>query len=46
MPTIAVRDIAIQQRENDLVLATFGRGFMVLDDYGVLRKHLRSGVEK
>ena len=33
LPTIAVRDLAIQERENDLVLATFGRGFYVLDDY-------------
>ncbi len=38
LPTIAVRDIAIQQRENDLVLATFGRGFYVMDDYSVLRE--------
>jgi len=30
---IAVRDIAIQKRENDLVVATFGRGFYILDDY-------------
>lgn len=37
LPTIAVRDIAIQTRENDLVLATFGRGFYVLDDYAPLR---------
>lgn len=37
LPTIAVRDIAIQKRENDLVLATFGRGFYILDDYAPLR---------
>ena len=37
IPTIAVRDIAIQERENDLVLATFGRGFYILDDYTPLR---------
>ncbi|TJY37050.1 sialidase family protein [Pontimicrobium aquaticum] len=37
LPTIAVRDIAIQERENDLVLGTFGRGFYVLDDYSSLR---------
>lgn len=37
VPTIAVRDIAIQKRENDLVLGTFGRGFYVLDDYSSLR---------
>ena len=38
LPTIAVRDIAIQERENDLVLGTFGRGFYVMDDYSALRK--------
>ena len=37
VPTIAVRDIAIQKRENDLVLGTFGRGFYILDDYTPLR---------
>ena len=36
-PTIAVRDIDIQRRENDLVLGTFGRGFYVLDNYTPLR---------
>ena len=38
LPTTAVRDIAIQERENDLVLATFGRGFYVLDNYSPLRE--------
>ncbi len=37
IPTVGVRDIAIQKRENDLVLATFGRGFYILDDYSALR---------
>ena len=37
MPTISIRDLAIQKRENDLVAATFGRGFYVLDDYSSLR---------
>ena len=37
LPTIAVRDIALHPRENDLVLGTFGRGFYVLDDYSALR---------
>jgi hypothetical protein len=37
VPTIAVRDLAIQERENDLVLGTFGRSFYVLDDYSPLR---------
>jgi photosystem II stability/assembly factor-like uncharacterized protein len=43
MPTVAVHDIAIQRRENDLVLATFGRGFYILDDYSPLR-HLQPGT--
>lgn len=38
LPTISVRDLVIQQRENDLVLATFGRSFYVLDDYSPLRE--------
>ena len=38
LPTIAVRDVDIQERENDLVLATFGRGFYILDDYTPLRE--------
>lgn len=38
LPTIPVRDIAIQKRENDLVIATFGRGFYVLDNYSPLRE--------
>lgn len=37
IPTIAVRDLAIQERENDLLVGTFGRGFYVLDDYTPLR---------
>ena len=38
VPTIAIRDIAIQEDEDDLVLGSFGRGFYVLDDYSVLRE--------
>ena len=37
VPTISFRDRAIQRRENDLVGASFGRGFFVLDDYSSLR---------
>ncbi len=37
LPTISIRDLAIQKRENDLIAATFGRGFYVLDDYSSLR---------
>ena len=38
LPTIAIRDIEIQRDENDLVLASFGRGFFILDDYTPLRE--------
>jgi photosystem II stability/assembly factor-like uncharacterized protein len=38
IPVIAVRDLAIQRRENDLVAGTFGRGFYILDDYTPLRR--------
>ncbi len=37
LPTIAVYDLDIQEREVDLVAATFGRGFYVLDNYTPLR---------
>jgi len=37
VPTISFRDIEIQERESDLVGASFGRGFFVLDDYAPLR---------
>ena len=37
LPVIQVRDLAIQRRENDLVAASFGRGFYILDDYTPLR---------
>lgn len=38
MPTISVRDLDIQRRENDLAVASFGRGFYILDDYSSLRE--------
>ncbi|MBK3515965.1 VPS10 domain-containing protein [Carboxylicivirga marina] len=37
LPTIQVKELTIQKRENDLVVATFGRGFYVLDNYSALR---------
>ena len=37
-PTISVRDLWFQKRRDDLVVATFGRGFWVLDDVSPLRK--------
>lgn len=46
LPTAAVRDIEIQRRENDLVIATFGRGFYILDDYSALRNFKRADYDK
>jgi hypothetical protein len=37
MPMAQVRDLTLHKRENDLVMATFGRGFYILDDYSALR---------
>lgn len=37
LPVISFRDLAIQRRENDLVGASFGRGFYIFDDYSVFR---------
>jgi len=38
MPPAQIRDMVVQKREDDLVLATFGRGFYILDDYSPLRE--------
>jgi photosystem II stability/assembly factor-like uncharacterized protein len=38
IPTISIRDITIQRRENDLVAASFGRGIFILDDITPLRE--------
>jgi len=38
VPTISFRDITIQRRENDLVAASFGRGFFILDDITPLKE--------
>lgn len=46
LPTTQVRDLAIQRRENDLVAATFGRGFYILDDYTPLRTITPELLEK
>ena len=46
LPTIAVRDIAIQERETDLVIGTFGRGIYILDDYTPLRNFKKEMLDK
>jgi len=37
MPSVAVRDLAIHPRDNDLVIATHGRGIWIIDDITPLR---------
>jgi len=37
VPTVSVMDMAIQEREDDLVLGTHGRSIFVIDDYSALR---------
>ncbi|MEJ7673810.1 MAG: hypothetical protein WKF59_14215 [Chitinophagaceae bacterium] len=46
LPTITVKDMEIQQRESDLVIATFGRGYYVLDDYSSLRNLKKDDLQK
>jgi len=36
LPTVAVHDIAIHPRENDLIIGTHGRGIWILDDINYL----------
>ena len=37
LPAVAVRDLAIHPRDNDLVIATHGRGIWIVDDMTPLR---------
>jgi len=37
LPTVSVMDMAIQERETDLVLGTHGRSVFIIDDYSALR---------
>ncbi len=46
LPAIAVRDLSIQKRKNDLAIATFGRGFYILDDYSPLRTMTEAAFTK
>ncbi len=38
MPPVSVHDLRVQPRANDLVIATHGRGFYILDDATALQK--------
>ena len=46
IPKVKVPDMVIQEREKDLVVATFGRGFYILDDYSALRDVSKELLEK
>jgi len=46
LPTIPVHDMVIHQREGDLVIATFGRGFYVLDNITPLRQMKAESVQQ
>ena len=46
LPDIPVRDIFLHKKQGDIVIATFGRGFYVLDDYTPLRSVTNELLEK
>ncbi len=45
LPKVAVRDMAIHPRDDDLIIATHGRGIYILDDLTPLRKLTREALE-
>lgn len=46
LPKIKVCDIALHKRENDIIIATFGRGFYIIDNYTPLRLASKEIMEK
>ena len=44
LPTMPVQDLAIQEREQDLILGTFGRSAWVLDDLRPLRAMVKGAA--
>jgi len=46
IPPIQVKELVIQKRENDLVVATFGRGYYILDNYSALRELSKEVAQK
>ena len=46
VPTIPIRDLEIHEIEDDLVAASFGRGFYIVDDYSPIREYSKSIEEK
>ncbi|MBI3208482.1 MAG: glycosyl hydrolase [Candidatus Solibacter usitatus] len=45
MPVVPITDLAVQKREGDLVVATQGRSFYILDDLNVLHQ-IKDGIAK
>lgn len=46
LPTICIREAVIQEKENDLVVGTFGRGIYILDDYSILQNIKKEFLNK
>ena len=46
VPTIAIRDLEIHEVEDDLVAASFGRGFYIVDDYSPIREVSKDFLSK
>jgi len=46
IPTVAVRDIAVHPRENDLIIGTHGRSIYIVDDISPLREISEEIVQK
>ena len=42
VPTIPIRDLEIHKEEDDIVAASFGRGFYIVDDYSPIREYSKS----
>jgi photosystem II stability/assembly factor-like uncharacterized protein len=45
-PAVAVRDLALQGRDHDLVIATHGRGIWIIDDVTPLRALAAGGLDR
>jgi photosystem II stability/assembly factor-like uncharacterized protein len=46
VPKVPVHDMVIHPRENDLVIATHGRGILIIDDITPIRHLTSEGLEK
>ncbi len=46
LPTVAVRDIAVHPRDNDLIIGTHGRGIWIMDDIRPLQEMTEEVLNK